>query len=399
MKIFDRYASHGVTLPQQNSYTLYVCGVTPYDAAHIGHAATFTYFDVLIRLLEHDGATVHYVQNITDVDDSIIAFAKKSGQDLFDVATKEESKLLRAFRHLGLRFPDTMPKVSTSINAIITKVEELNSAGVLYQVGNDWYFDTSRSDKFAANTHLSHMHLEELFNERGGNTEIRGKRNTLDFIVWQHSLDGEPVWESKLGPGRPGWHIECTAMLLDAFVTTVDIHGGGEDLFFPHHVCEQAQSRALGIDTAKTWMHVGLVSYRGHKMSKSLGNLVYVEDALQAMGTNALKIAILSHEYAQGFDWNDQLITQSIATCQLITQALRLPITKSTPLGPITQRVVEALGDNLDTPTALGVVSNRAQEILAIQALSQLDMEDYIESLHLLGFSTNHRDGCTHVNP
>jgi L-cysteine:1D-myo-inositol 2-amino-2-deoxy-alpha-D-glucopyranoside ligase len=384
MQLWDSYQHALVELPEKKDYSLYVCGVTPYDSAHIGHAATFTYFDVLVRHLEQSkNAKVTYAQNITDVDDSIIEYAQRTSQDVFDVAGAEEKKLERAMDRLGVRTPDVMPKVSDHIDAIRKRVQQLHELGTLYELDGDWYFDTSHMSHFSDVTGLTRDELTTLFDERGGNSHVVGKRDPLDFVVWQKECDNEPSWESDLGRGRPGWHIECTAMILEHFGSTIDIHGGGEDLFFPHHACEQVQSSALGVDpVAHAWMHSALVSYHGEKMSKSLGNLVYVDDAMDEHSPNIVRIAILLNHYRVGFDWNDDLIARATQLDDQFRAFVRTQNSDATSTSALVSEVSSHLDNDLDTPSALEAVKNAINN-------PETSHDDVRDALSLLGLNYN----------
>lgn len=362
-------------LSQKEIYDIYVCGVTPYDTAHIGHAATFTYFDMLIHHLENNlGGKVNYVQNLTDIDDSIIARAKVTNQDLFELAKSQTSKLAESMQRLGLRKPNKMPSVSAKINEIIRSAVTLQKNDFLYELNGDWYFDYSRTRAQLPVLEVDDSTLLKIFDTRGGNSKLEGKRNPLDFIVWQKSLVSEPSFDSPLGEGRPGWHIECTAMLLDEFGKEIDIHGGGEDLKFPHHTSEIAQNIGLGYQSvAKIWMHTGSVNFFGEKMSKSLGNMVYVDELIDKYSSAAIKIAILSNHYINGFNWNKKLIDESNEIFKKIRNANKAQIGKKTLTDAQSKSpIIQFLDDDLDTPNALRFLEKSCEDAIVMQDQSSV---------------------------
>jgi L-cysteine:1D-myo-inositol 2-amino-2-deoxy-alpha-D-glucopyranoside ligase len=283
---------------------LYVCGITPYDSGHMGHAFTFCVFDTLVRAVEAAGARVRYVQNVTDVDDPLFARARRDGLGWRELAEREQETFVRDMEALGWRRPDEMPRVSGEIDSILAAVERLADAGYAYEA-DALYFSASAYSGFGGLSHRSRRSMlrklrdEELLGEVGPGA----KRDPLDFPLWRSSAADEPSWPSRFGPGRPGWHIECSAMALRHLGEQVDVHGGGRDLVFSHHEAERAQSESLTgcVPFAKQWMHTGLVRFEGRKMSKSLGNLVDVDQALRRAPAAAIRLYLLSHRYRR--DW------------------------------------------------------------------------------------------------
>lgn len=387
MQLWNSYENKFTELEDKEKYELYVCGVTPYDTAHVGHGATFTYFDTLVYHLEHNhGKTVNYVQNITDIDDSIIARAKSTNEDIFDLARSQTAKLVTSMQRLGLRKPNKMPKVSEKINEIIKAAQELNNNGFLYKLNDDWYFDYSKTSNKIPDLHLSEKVLTEIFNNRGGNTKIEGKRNPFDFIVWQHSEVNEPEFNSELGPGRPGWHIECTAMLLDEFGGEIDIHGGGEELKFPHHTSEMSQNIGLGNNAvAKIWMHTGSVNFFGEKMSKSLGNLIYIDELIGKYPSAAIKIAILNSHYLNGFSWNEKLIEGSFAFYKRILEAVSIQENNGcAQINSAKDKIMSFLDFDLDTPAALREIADLVDQVLDQQDSNKIpSIKELCELLNL----------------
>ena len=284
---------------------LYVCGITPYDSGHMGHAFTFSVFDTLVRAIEAAGARVRYVQNVTDVDDPLFARARRDGISWQQLAEREHASFVNDMTSLGWRPPDAMPKVSEEIDAIRAAATELANRGRAYQ-GDALYFDASTYPGYGQLSHRSRRSMlrklrdEELLGVVGPGH----KRDRLDFPLWRESAPDEPSWPSDFGPGRPGWHIECSAMALRHLGPQVDIHGGGRDLVFSHHESERAQSEALTgcVPFARLWLHTGMVRYGGRKMSKSLGNLVDVTQALEHASPAAVRLYLVSHRYRR--DWS-----------------------------------------------------------------------------------------------
>jgi len=284
---------------------LYVCGVTPYDSGHMGHAFTFSMFDVLVRYAEASGVRVRYVQNVTDVDDPLFARARRDGVDWRALADRETVRFVRDMEVLGWRAPDVMPRVSDEIGPILQAATALSRRGFAYQT-DALYFDVSRYPGYGRLSHRSRRSMvrklrdEELLGVVGP----EAKRDALDFPLWRGSAPDEPSWPSRFGPGRPGWHIECSAMSMRYLGRQIDVHGGGRDLAFSHHESERAQSESLTgrVPFARAWMHTGLVRYEGRKMSKSLGNLVLVGQALERAPAAAVRLYLVSHRY--GRDWD-----------------------------------------------------------------------------------------------
>jgi L-cysteine:1D-myo-inositol 2-amino-2-deoxy-alpha-D-glucopyranoside ligase len=284
---------------------LYVCGVTPYDSGHVGHAFTFSMFDVLVRWVEASGVRVRYVQNVTDVDDPLFERARRDKISWQALASHGVEVLLRDMDALGWRHPDVMPRVSTEIPSILEAVDRLVTRGFGYRSDGACYFDVSRYPSYGELSHLSRLSMLRKLREEGllGVVGPHGKRDPLDFVLWRPSEQDEPAWESTCGPGRPGWHIECSAMSMRYLGEQLDVHGGGRDLLFSHHESERAQSESLTgcVPFARAWMHTGMVRYDGRKMSKSLGNLVTVSETLERAPAAAVRLYLVSHRYRK--DW------------------------------------------------------------------------------------------------
>ena len=363
MRLYD--TSQGAVVPFEpgDTVSIYVCGVTPYDATHLGHAFTYLCFDVLIRRLEDLGHEVKMVRNITDVDDSILAKAKEIDVDYMELGLSETAQFRDDIKALDLRPAVAEPTVTGSINEIVSLISQLAEKGHTYTVDGTTFFDVTTFSDFGQISGYDEPTMISFANERGANTEDERLRNPLDFILWQKSEEGEPSWDSPFGPGRPGWHIECSAMAMSELGPTIDLHGGGDDLIFPHHECETAQSVAANNSPfARHWMHVGMVAYEGEKMSKSLGNLVFVRDLRTGHDPRAIRLALLSNHYRAGFEWFDSDIDKGEAMLERMIEAA------SCPSGPdsetLLSQVREAIDDDLNLPKACEIIDDFAVKMI-----------------------------------
>jgi L-cysteine:1D-myo-inositol 2-amino-2-deoxy-alpha-D-glucopyranoside ligase len=289
--------------------SLYVCGVTPYDSGHMGHAFTFSAFDVLVRFAEASGVRVRYVQNVTDVDDPLFERARRDGVGWRELADREMDSFVHDMSLLGWRRPDVMPAVSDHIRPILDAANALNANGYAYKT-DALYFDASRYRGYGRLSHRTRRSMVRKLRDEAllGQVGPGAKKDELDFPLWRGSAPDEPAWPSPFGAGRPGWHIECSAMAMKYLGDQIDIHGGGRDLVFSHHESERAQSECLTgkVPFARAWMHTGLVRYEGRKMSKSLGNLVLVSQALERAPAAAVRLYLASHRYRRdwSFEWS-----------------------------------------------------------------------------------------------
>ncbi len=351
MRVYDTRVRAIVPLEVSSSVTIYTCGITPYDSAHMGHAAVYTAFDVLTRRLQDMGKQVRLVRNVTDVDDDILRKSRELGVHYLDLATSEVAKFQRDMEYLGLLRPASEPRATSAIPEILTIVSDLVEKGNGYVVDGWVYFDVTTSPQFGELSHLTQAEMITLASERGGHPEDPRRRHPLDFVLWQPSAEGEPRWESRFGPGRPGWHIECCALACRELGTPVDIHGGGDDLVFPHHECEIVQAEAMsGSLFVKYWMHVGMVRLDGVKMSKSLGNLVFVDDLADRYAGGAIRLALLAHHYRSSWDWTDEGMEEA---------ASRYARWREVGEGDAgIDEVRGALDDDLDTPRALSIIDS-----------------------------------------
>ncbi len=356
MQLFDTARQAVVPFEPGPEVKMYVCGITPYDSTHLGHANTYLTYDLLIRRLEDIGHTVKLVRNITDVDDSILPKARELGIDFLELAAAETARFHGDMVALDTRPVFNEPHATQWVAEMVEMVKTLDEQGHVYNVDGTVFFDVSTFDSFGAVSGYDEATMIEYAAERGGHPDDPRQRNPLDFILWQPSLEDEPSWPSPWGHGRPGWHIECSAMSKGTLGDTIDLHGGGSDLIFPHHECERAQSEAANGTTFVThWMHCGMVAYEGTKMSKSLGNLVFVSELSKIADPRAIRLALMRHHYRSDWEWFDGDID---AAAELLG---RLHVAANAPDGPdpepYAERLRAALDDDLDAPAALAELS------------------------------------------
>lgn len=346
---------------------LYVCGITPYDSGHMGHAFTFLAFDVLIRYLEAQSVKVRYVQNVTDVDDPLFERARRRGVDWKALAEGEQSRFVADLDQLGWRRPDAMPRVSEEIESILEAVRGLAGRDMGYSATDGLYFPASAFPGFGQLSGRSRLSMLRKLREEGllGEVGPGRRRDPLDFPLWRPSASDEPAWPSEFGPGRPGWHIECSAMSQRHLGDQIDIHGGGRDLIYSHHEAERAQSESLTgkAPFARAWMHTGMVRFEGRKMSKSLGNLVLVGEALERAGPLAVRLYLASHHYRRDweFRWEGlERLTWLADSAAELVRDVAMPATPP-PTEPV-RRFRMALDDDLDTPGGLRAVRQAVRE-------------------------------------
>ena len=364
MRLFD--TAHRKVTPFEPGpvVRMYVCGITPYDSTHLGHAATYLAYDLLIRRLEDLGHEVRMVRNVTDVDDSILPKARELGIPYLELADAELARFHSDMEALEMRPPVAEPRATEAIPGIVDMVNQLLDSGHAYLTAGTVYFDVSTFPRFGELSHYSADHMVRLARARGGKPDDPHRRDPLDFVLWQTSLPDEPAWRAPFGVGRPGWHVECSVMSMENLGNTLDLHGGGTDLIFPHHECEIAQSESVsGQPFCKHWMHSAMVSYEGEKMSKSLGNLVFVSDLLQVADPRAIRLALMRHHYRAGFEWYDTDLDEGTALLH------RLHAAASASGGPdprpFAARVRTALDDDLDAPKALEALDDLASAVLS----------------------------------
>src|SRR5215207_3799371 len=355
MRLYDTARQEIVPFEPGDLVSIYTCGITPYDATHLGHAATYVTYDVLQRRLRDLGHDTHCVRNITDVDDPLLAKARQLGVHYLDLAAGEVKRFQDDMTALNVLPVFSEPRATSAIPDIRGFIGMVLDQGHAYQAGGAVYFDVASFPGFGDIGHFDEAAMLELARERGGNPDDPHKRHPLDFVLWQPSVDDEPRWETLWGPGRPGWHIECSALALRELGTTIDLHGGGADLIFPHHECERAQSEAAtGEPFVKHWMHTALISKDGAKMSKSLGNLVFVDKLRTEYEPMAIRLALIEHHYRTEWEWDDELMPRNAARLD----AWRAAANASS--GEVLDAVRERLDDDLDSPGAVAAVDAAA---------------------------------------
>jgi L-cysteine:1D-myo-inositol 2-amino-2-deoxy-alpha-D-glucopyranoside ligase len=337
--------------------TLYVCGITPYDAAHIGHAFTYVAFDTLVRFLRWRGHEVTYCQNVTDVDDDMLRRAARDGEDFRELARRETAAYLRDMDALNVARPTFLPRATEEIPSMLELATRLVEGGNAYVVDGTVFFDVASYPGFGELSGLDPDRQRALLAERGGDPDDPRKRHPLDFVVWQRSQPGEPWWESPWGRGRPGWHLECSAMSHRYLGTPIDLHGGGADLLYPHHESERAQSEAAGqVPFVRRWLHAGMVRYEGEKMSKSLGNLVFPRDLFRDHEPAAVRLALLAHHWRSAWEWDAGELKEAGERLA----AWRRVAAGAEP-GRLPERAAGRLAADLDTPGVLVVGDELAE--------------------------------------
>jgi len=364
--------------------SLYACGITPYDATHLGHAATFTAWDLLVRAWLDAGHHVTYTQNVTDVDDPLLERAERDGVDWRELALRETERYRRDMEALRIVPPAHLIGAVESVPLIERFAERLAARGSLYDLEGDTYFARCADPAFGALSGpdsapgLSLAQMTVLSAERGGDPDRPGKKDPLDVLVWRAERPGEPAWESRFGPGRPGWHVECAAIAVEFLGEAFDVQAGGSDLVFPHHEMSASHARvacaADGRVFARVYAHSGMVAYQGQKMSKSLGNLVFVS-ALRDSGVDpmAIRLAILAHHYRSDWEWTPEVL--SAATARLtrwrtaVSSASSATGSARDPGVPaaddVLRTVRERLAEDLDAPGALAAIDAWADAVLA----------------------------------
>ena len=365
MRLYDTASEKIVPFEVGPVVSMYTCGITPYDSTHLGHAATYLGYDVLQRRLRDLGHETRCVRNVTDVDDSILGKARELGVHYLDLAAQEMARFDNDMATLGMIPSFSEPRATSAIADIRGFIGMVLDEGYAYQAGGAVYFEVSKFPKFGQISHYTPGQMLEFARERGGNVDDPNKRDALDFVLWQPSLDDEPAWDSLWGPGRPGWHIECSALCLRELGTTIDLHGGGTDLIFPHHECEAAQSEAAtGEPLVRHWMHQAMVHMDGEKMSKSLGNLVFVSDLREMFDPRAIRLGVIAHHYREPWEWNDQIMP---------TAAERVSAWAAAGNGTgALDDVRSALDSDLDTPGAIEAIDRAAARGLGVSEAAAL---------------------------
>ena len=364
ISLFNTASQKVELLPKKDRYRMYVCGITPYDATHLGHAATYLTFDLINRYLRATGARVDFVQNITDIDDPLLERAKRDNVDWKDLAQSQIDLFRGDMTDLHVIPPKDYIGVVEAMPLVVDAVEKLRNGGTTYEVGLDIYYRVHSDDEFGTRSHYSEEKMLAIFAERGGDPQKVGKENPLDALVWLSQREGEPGWPSPFGPGRPGWHIECCAIALhylqpdseDGYA--IDIQGGGSDLIFPHHEMSAAQSRSMiNQRFAQTYVHTGMIGLDGEKMSKSLGNLVFVSKLISSgVNPSAIRWALMKSHYRSDRMWTEQLLVESESEIAALRSVLKNGAAISA--SELVQSIVNSLADDLDTPTILNSINS-----------------------------------------
>jgi L-cysteine:1D-myo-inositol 2-amino-2-deoxy-alpha-D-glucopyranoside ligase len=360
MNIYNSYSEKKETLTQKE-ITIYVCGVTPDGPTHLGHAFTFVTYDVLIRYLRFIGKQVTYTQNVTNIDDDILIRSHAAGTTWQKMGQLQTKKHLECMDKLNIKRPDFYPKATENIPQMIEIINKLIANNFAYIKNGSVYFSVKSDKNFGKLSKFGYRAMLEIANERGNFPLDPNKQDPLDFILWQAQKLGEPAWKSPWGEGRPGWHIECSAMSTRYLGNTITIHGGGSDLIFPHHEAEIAQTQnATGKKFVKIWMHTSMLYYEDKKMSKSLGNIVFVSDLISKYNYATIRLLLLSHHYRLPWNYEDDEIEIAQKKANLI-----LSVSKKDGISPQeAQKLIpdffNALDDDLNTPLALEILEKYA---------------------------------------
>lgn len=359
LKIHDSASREFKAIPLKQVYRMYVCGITPYDATHLGHANTYLAFDLLNRYLRNRGARVKYVQNITDIDDPLLERADRDGVDWKELSLSQIDLFRSDMTGLRVLPPDDYIGAVEAIPQVLTAITTLEGKGSVYKVDQDLYFRVRADQSFGSRSHLTQEQMLEIFRERGGDPDRSGKEDQLDALLWLANRPGEPSWESNFGAGRPGWHIECCAIALEYLDldhesrTSIDIQGGGSDLIFPHHEMSASQAKVItGKEFSEHYVHAGMVGLDGEKMSKSKGNLVLVSK-LTGAGHDpmAIRTALLSSHYRADQMWSASRLTD--AEVFLVDLRTALSMMEVAETDSVIEEIISALANDLDTPAAL----------------------------------------------
>ena len=363
-----------VEVKKSRFFSMYVCGITPYDATHLGHAATYLTFDLINRYLSLEHTNVKFVENVTDIDDPLLERASKTNQDWQQLAEDQLTLFKNDMSALRILPPDHLIKVTNSMDLIERFIKGLEEGGHTYRVDNDLYFSVS---DFLSELPISVDEAISIFAERGGDPTRSGKKHPLDPLLWLANKNNEPGWDSIFGYGRPGWHVECTAIALEYLDReepdfVIDMQGGGSDLIFPHHFMSAALINALtNRKFAKLFIHTGMVGFQGEKMSKSKGNLVFVSKLIsQGVDPIVIRWALLSDHYQSYREWNEELLNTSQSEVNLVREAL----SKSEVLPSVQylQQIASAIANNLDTKLALNIILDWSQKSITEQESSKL---------------------------
>ena len=374
-----------VSLPLKDTYQIYVCGITPYDATHLGHAATYLAFDILIRYWLAQGSNVNYIQNITDIDDPLLERAKRDQKDWQALADSQIDLFRSDMQALRILPPNHYEGAVAAIPEVLAAIEALKNSQTAYQVDQDLYFDISKDPNFGFESKLDEDDMRKIFAERGGDPERVGKQNPLDALLWLAKRPDEPSWPSKFGEGRPGWHIECAAIALKFAVPDaeyiLDVQGGGSDLIFPHHEMSASQTKALtGKSLARAYVHAGMIGLDGEKMSKSRGNLLFISKLISSgISPISIRWALLKRHYRQDYMWQGPEF--DIATKELNILFERINNPELPAIEQLIADIYLAIASDLDTPTAIAKILEWCTQTTT---LSKEPSEDRVKLLNVL---------------
>lgn len=364
LRLYDSASDTVHALTDRDEYRIYVCGITPYDATHLGHAATYLAFDLVIRQLRDAGKAVHYVQNVTDIDDPLLERAERNGEDWQELARRETDLFREDMTALRIIPPAAYVGAVESMDLVAAAVDRLLKSGAAYRLADgtgDVYYDIDSAPKFGYVSQYDERTMLEFFAERGGDPDRAGKRHRLDPLLWRGAREGEPSWPSVVGEGRPGWHIECAAIAQDGLGDTIDIQGGGSDLRFPHHEMSTAHAETLSgaAPFAGHYTQTAMIGLDGEKMSKSRGNLVFVS-TLRRDGVDpmAVRLGLLAGHYRQDREWSDAVLQEALDRLR----AWRTAVARQTApdAAPVIAAIRERLADDLDTPAVLRIIDEWA---------------------------------------
>jgi len=361
LQLFDSYKGKKVDILGEQS-SIYICGITPYDATHMGHAATYLTFDLVNRYLRASGKNVSFVENITDIDDPLLERATRDNQDWRELAESQIELFREDMTSLGVLPPNAYRGVIESMDEIISTVEEMIATGKSYILDGDIYLDLNQVDGAIENLPLALDQALKIFEERGGDPARVGKRHALDPLLWKARKGDDPFWEAPFGQGRPGWHIECTAIALknlpNASSTSITLQAGGSDLIFPHHYMTALQAKALtGVEFASCYSHAGMIGLDGEKMSKSKGNLVFVSKLRQEGVSPALiRIALFTDRYSTDRMWSRELLDDANKLFARLLSALSRQ--EVAPTFEVVQEIVNAISDDLNTPKVFELLNS-----------------------------------------
>lgn len=374
LALFDTASRVIKPLALKKSYRIYVCGITPYDATHLGHAATYLTFDLINRYLRASGAEVVFAQNITDIDDPLLERAERDGVD-WRVLAETQIDLFRGdMVNLHIIPPTHYIGVVEAMPLIVEAISTLVNAGTTYSLDGDLYFASKADRDFGSRSHLNEDQMLTIFSERGGDPGRAGKRDKLDALLWRSARPGEPSWPAPFGAGRPGWHVECSAIALHYLASddsevestdanaVIDIQGGGSDLIFPHHEMSASQGKFIaGREFAEHYVHAGMIGLAGQKMSKSLGNLVFVSKLVAAgVDPMAIRWALMTQHYSKDRMWSDEILESAEISIGRLRSALSRMEVASTQ--GVIEAIAQALANNLDTPAAIAIIESWIDE-------------------------------------